>query len=257
MNMLISPLSHARSRAAKFPKTGTLALAAAALLAAYGPAAPAATITTFAQLDALTPTASYSAGTFSTPGGGVDKQDFTFQFDFTTPSTLSGNSVLLDIGGSTGTSLRLEGDRLVFRSGVNNGALMYVTSNELSTGTQYNVVGSLFNSPDDSGDFMRLYLDEADGVDATQANHDPDDTVNDFWGGNQSGYGEIGGGDHQIGTTVGDGIGTGTAFTSTDGTLDTDVDFFHGTYLNIPEPASLALMGLGGLLMLGRGRRQA
>jgi len=230
------------------------AVTAAALLAAYASPVSAATITTFAQLDALSPTASYSAGTFSTPGGGVDKQDFTFQFTFTTPSASAGNRVLLDVGGSNGTSLLLEDNRLVFRSGRSGNELMYVTSNELSFSTQYNVVGSLFNSPTDAGDLMRLYIDQADGVDATQTFHDPDDTVNDFWGTNGSGYGQVNGGDYQIGTTVGSGTGFGPAFTGTDGTLDTDVDFFHGTYLDlaIPEPGSLALLGVGGLCLLCR-----
>lgn len=230
--------------------------AAALLLAASS--LSAATITSTAELDALTPDGSITSGsTFTVPAS--DTSDFTFQFTFTTPTTLNTNTVIVDIGGTSGTSLKLYNDRLVFRSGVNGGALMWVASDALSADTQYNVIGSLFNSPDNTGDFMQLYIDGADGVDPTYdyngdttgVYYDPDDTVNDFWGANGAGYGTVGGGDHQVGNTVGAGTGPFVAFTSTDGSLDTNLDYFNNTYLDltvVPEPSAYALLaGLFGL----------
>lgn len=151
--------------------------------------AQAATITSIAQLNALTPDLSVTTGsTFPTPGSPNDTSDFTFQFTFTTPTTLAADLLIVDLGGSNGTSLKLRNDRLIFRSGVSGGALMWVASNALAASTQYNVIGSLFNSPDNTGDFMQLYLNEAGGVDPTYdyngdttgVFYDPDDTVNDF-----------------------------------------------------------------------------
>jgi hypothetical protein len=223
-------------------------------------AANATVITSFAELDALTPDDSKVANTtFSPPGGGVDQGDFTLQFTMTTPSVLSGGSVLVDLGGQNGLSLVLSNDRLIFRSGVNNGALMYVSSTALSVSTQYEVTGSLFRNPvAGQDDEMRLYLDEFDAVDPTAAFHDPDDDVNDFWGANTGGYGLVGGGDIQNGTTVGDGTAIGAAFSTTDGSLDTDLDFYYATHLAvvIPEPATLSLTALAGLGLVWLRRRR-
>ena len=224
----------------------------AGVLAITVAGAQAATITTFGALDALTPDDSFIVGTFTDPGSGVDQQDVTFEFTFTTPtdfSSLSGPYALVELGGNNGSSLVFEVDAgvgtLIFRSGVSGGALMYVQTVGLNTGTQYNVVGSLFNSPTNSGDYMRLYLNQADAVNPAATFHDPDDTVNDFWGGDGGAYGVDGGGNWQNGNTVGSGTGSHLAYSATgDGTLDSNLDFFYNTYLDaaaVPEPSVAGL----------------
>jgi len=246
-------------RATKVLKTGTLAITAAALLAAYGPAAPAATITTFAQLDALTETGNITVGTNagSPPTGASDTADFTFDFTMTTPGSFSGTSVLVDFGGKTvGTSLILANDRLVFRSGGEGpDTMLYVTSIELSASTSYRVTGSLFMNSIAGSDEMRLYLNETDAVDAAfDSNHNPAvDMGGDWTGGNAYGYGSIAsGGDVLVGTpSVPDGTGSISAFP---GTLNSNLVYYNDTFLNVPEPGSLALLGLGGLCLFRRRR---
>lgn len=207
--------------------------------------AHAATITTFAALDSTSPTSTAAIGAsgFTQPD---NNQDFTFDFTMTTEATLE-TEHLLDFGGGNGMSLRLETDRIVFRSytGTN---MLYVESNPLSVSTFYRVTGSIFIDPAGNSDEMRLYLNEADAVNSGASNYQPvaDLGSNGWRGGNAAGYGIVGGGDYLIGTPASPGnIGPSPENTSL---FESQLDMYEGTFLAvIPEPSSIALLGLAGL----------
>lgn len=242
-------------------RSGVCMALATALALTHSAPALAATLTTFAQLDGQTPTGSISPATTggSPPAGADDKADFTFDFTMTTPASLSGSAIVAEFGGEfSGTSLRLENDRLVFRSGGSGaGTMLYVSSVELSGSTQYRVTGSLYMNPGPGNDAMRLYLNGSDAVDDAFANHTPAvDMGGDWTGGNAYGYGVVGGGDYLIGTP---GSPANTGFSAAfGGKLDSDMAYYSDTYLAVavPEPATSALTLTGLIAIAARRRRK-
>lgn len=155
------------------------------------------TITSFEELPASPSGTLISKATGSSPPPSTGiASDLTFRFTMTTPSRPDGDYVIVEFGGGLiGTSLFLEGDRLVFRSGgKGSNTLLYVTSEQLAASTQYDVTGSLYMNPDAGADRMQLYIDEMNAVDSSYANHNPAVDIGSQWAGrNDFGFGVVGG----------------------------------------------------------------
>jgi len=328
MNMLISPLSHARSRAAKFPKTGTLAITAAALLAAYGPAAPAAT-TDFNDADGSDslldnagnwdnglPTGG-TQGTLTLDAGWQSSADYSGYDVVHTAGTITPEG--FESGGwslGSNTTWLMDGGSIDNTRGISLGAGSAFTLDagtaDLTANNRDTIVneatlainGGTFQVGRDlkiSGTGSALtvsggQLDVADEI--RDAGFGTGNAVLSFNGGTTTatsfnfslpGESVTFGGSTAGSVTLSDNLGTVSPINWLSGSLmeftvaGADLSFYQTLYGNgdllfegsnadpfgnnfqvsgatlslIPEPASLALMGLGGLLMLGRGRRQA
>jgi hypothetical protein len=215
-------------------------------------------ISSFGALDTASPDSSFAANTeFSTPS--IGNTSLIVDFNMTTPSSFATDGgVLLDFGADAkGLSIVMADDRLVYRA--SNSGNLYVTSTALSTSTSYRVTASLFY--DASGDeAVSFYLNEANAVDPSfdsGLNHQPTTaTLGDIAGGNDSGYGIVGGGIVLGGTAASPGK-LGTNEIDFTGTLDSGLDLYLDSYLTVvPEPSSFGL--LCGVLTLGlvMGRRK-
>jgi len=229
------------------------------LIPFIGSICQAAPIVSFADLDSATVDETLTKNTtFSTPSG-ISNDSFIMDFTMTTPGSFATDGgVLVDFGADAkGGSLVMVDDRLVFRA--NNSGNMYVTSTALSASTSYRVTGSIFinGSGDDE---MRFYLNESYAVDSSfdsGTNHKPTvATLGDVQGGNDSGFGVVGGGIVLGGTAASPGKLGGPNEIAYTGTIDSDLDMYYGSHLTvpIPEPNSLILlsMGLGSVILLRR-----
>jgi len=224
-------------------------------------AVTAAPISSFSDLDTATVDETFTKDTtFSTPSD-IKNNSFIMDFTMTTPGSFATNGgVLVDLGADAkGVSLVMVDDRLVFRA--NNSGNLYTTSTALSASTSYRVTGSIFinGSGDDE---MRLYLDESYAVDASfdsGTNHKPTvATLGDVQGGNDSGFGVVGGGIVLGGTAASPGKLGGPNEIAFTGTMDSDLDMYYGSHLTvaIPEPSTLILLGIGlGSVVLFRRKR--
>jgi len=224
-----------------------------------GSVSMAAPIASFGDLDSAAPDNTFAADTtFSTPS--IGSTSLIVDFNMTTPGSFATDGgVLVDFGADAkGLSIVMADDRLVYRA--NNSGNMYVTSTALGTSTSYRVTASLFY--DASGDEeIRLYLNEAYAVDSgfdSGTNHQPTTaTLGDIAGGNDSGYGVVGGGIVLGGTAASPGKLDGNNEIAFTGTVDSDLDLYLDSHLTvaIPEPSSVILFGIAALTIIGLRRR--
>jgi len=231
------------------------------LIPLIGSICQAAPIVSFADLDSATVDETFTKDTtFSTPSG-ISNDSFIMDFTMTTPGSFATDGgVLVDFGADAkGVSLVMVDDRLVFRA--NNSGNMYVTSTALSASTSYRVTGSIFinGSGDDE---MRFYLNESYAVDSSfdsGTNHKPIvATLGDVQGGNDSGFGVVGGGIVLGGTAASPGKLDSSNEIAFTGTMDSGLDMYYGSHLTvpIPEPGSLILLSIGlGFVYLRKRRK--
>jgi len=205
------------------------------------------------------PVTSFDGQDYNADGTADDTQDMTFRFSMTTPSVFSAPGFVIVESGryNVGFSLLLVGDRLYFQAGgrrqSSNGLnVLNVVSRPLQPATTYAVIVSLQTDMDGNGtaDDTRgaTYTNGVYAVDpaypGAQVHTDiRDGGVPDWSGTGPGGYGVSSNEALYVVEGSSPDDFPGAFFTTSDGTLDSDLEFFANTFLDrVPTPEGLNVL---------------